>query len=533
MQKELSEKEINKLPLVHVHNDSDSSIISARYDKRNNTLYCTDPDGQYNGTIIRGFSVNYEKTEEVNNLLSAKNTLPCDTDLTPESDESAGKTIGQDTPPEQGNTISDTAAQWGISAEADLKDSSTPNAPVPGQESDKPESDSFLSKITHTIQLLSEKLGVFLLALVSKIPNTEKLQEKIKKSPNAGYLVMISLLIIGLCFYMMTMYQEPSQKHDPPPLPPAESTIAAEPVSPTSLPTQPPQPATETCTEQTTQPAPEMVELVYLNTAVFPGEQIQKGQLATKELPISEYQAIQAAGNQVMTADRMDSLVGIYATAYIQKGAFLSANVVATQKPPVVNPWLDSDAVTHQIKVNRTWDEFPAYQPGTIVDWTITVAQTEIGAWTEDQDNAFALPGVEYNPVLESTVIKKIVVSDIVIQDMLDEQGRSLYESIRRLADIPEIIQKEALQERYATADSIRKLAPYTLVGTVTEEQKLALDNLAQMLKNQSGVEIKEISVVSKGHVEDTIFQREAYMPCKVLFQNISDVWGGHENAEK
>ncbi len=224
------------------------------------------------------------------------------------------------------------------------------------------------------------------------------------------------------------------------------------------------------------------IEVVQVIRDMIPGDVITPDDIQSTTISSESFSQITLSGVNIYKWDRCDQLLNKYITSYVPAGQYLAYDKVSSTVTLPANPWTTAKDGYMLVKVpiDPTAKADALMNFGTVMNMEIqkqTVSQTPTG--DADGDKA-EVDGLEHTTTVEqSVIIDKYTMENLVICDILNAAGESLYNTYNAYMGIPAGEQfyyiSNALSEN---AELEETLTPEYVLVSVTDEQAQALGDL-------------------------------------------------------
>ena len=246
----------------------------------------------------------------------------------------------------------------------------------------------------------------------------------------------------------------------------------------------------EVATENKEEPEEEPKEPTDLSTLrviqvtkdMIPGDQITEESIQEASISAESYNVINLSDNQVYQWDRHESLIGSYISEYVPVGQFLTySNVSATQPRLMLNPWIVDENIYTDIPIAEDMLQNTNLTFGAIMNLSIkkeSVTETTVETPEKGEED---VAGMEHSStVQQSYIVDTYSLNDIVLCDLINSEGESIYNYYIRFMSIPVGERADYLPGLFKQDPSLeQKLTPAYITICVSKEQMNKLGDLS------------------------------------------------------
>lgn len=328
----------------------------------------------------------------------------------------------------------------------------------------------------------------------------EDAPRSLPKGAKIGIIVGGSVFGVVLLVLLITSLLMPALRRGPAPTP-METPVAVTTVTP----------------EPTIEPIPEdgnnsaniegAIEVIQAKQNVHKGEQITEDIVEMIAISPEEFNSLILTGITPAKWEDLDTLMDMYANRFIPQGQYVAVTYISTSSPVPSNPWADPDGryATISIAASSLAEGDVAYFGAkgtlTLVRETTVVDANEENT-TEDsgeeldvtdpnadtdvegtEDEHIVIEGITYETdVMQSLVVDHYEIEDVVVCDLLNGDGESIYDYVSLYFDMPELNRRSEFLARCEDAEYLYKVTPVELVVRMTFEQSELVGSFDNLL---------------------------------------------------
>lgn len=237
--------------------------------------------------------------------------------------------------------------------------------------------------------------------------------------------------------------------------------------------------------QQVSNPAPiDEIQVVQVVSDLIPGDVITESNIKCSTISKETFSTITLGGTGLYQWRSKDSLLDQYVTKYIPAGQFLAYENVAAVYNASPNPWVNEQAGKVYVSIPLGELEIDdSFNYGSVFDMTIqkqTVSETPND--TTGEVDPLTVPGLDHEKsVQQSLVVDTFKLSNLIICDLENGGGKSIYTLYKSFAGIP--VGEQPTYIRRALANDtglIEALSPAAIRIKITQEQADALGDLTK-----------------------------------------------------
>lgn len=334
-------------------------------------------------------------------------------------------------------------------------------------------------------------------------------------------LILIFGIVAAVAAAILILITALGRNVPEPPLPDSTSQPEITDVTtvPTTVPTEPETEPTEApTTEPETQPPtePQILALTAAET-LLPGHCISAENFTLNAVTESELRLLSANGG-IYTEGDMAALNGLYVKEYISQGEYISYDKIGLAYLPQ-NPWGEVETGKQLVYLPYTPDNKKNhfYIWGDCVNATVSVLtkQTAENPTESGGEGTPAIPGMEHqSSIVESMVTDTYIVQGVLVADIKDSNGQSLFTQYCSLATIPTALKKQTVIN---TVKDLSSTKPAYIGLIVTKEQAALLNGL--------DTSTMTVTMTSVGVRLTTAYQNEVYEQLSEIAAVLRTVW--------
>ena len=259
----------------------------------------------------------------------------------------------------------------------------------------------------------------------------------------------------------------------------------------------------------------EEINVVQVVADLIPGDVITQKDIQCASISHETYNQISVIADIYKWEDSTD-LVDKYINTYIPAGRYLSLDSVSSVYTPQPNPWVNEQGGMEYVSIPLTGNEpfGNTFNFGTIFDLSIqkkTVNETPNTPM--EGESPEAVEGLEHQTsVQQSVLVDSYQMTNLIVCDILNSQGESIYGYYLSFVGIPVGKQPTYIQQALMNNDELEgALMPAAIRVKMTTEQAAALGDLTA---NNVTIEFKlkaEIDATSESKTEFAAEARALY----------------------
>ena len=212
--------------------------------------------------------------------------------------------------------------------------------------------------------------------------------------------------------------------------------------------------------------------VIKLNQSVLPGTLLDKSMFEQESITNEKLNELALTGTSVYTWDYIDTLSEMYSTVYIPKETqYLTTGNVSGSQIVYANPFYhltSDDNAFLEIPANIPYSNLSDIIIGRHVDLTIekkTISSVPQRLETKDVE------GLDHSSsITERTTTDIFRLRDVVIRDVLNAEGISLYEVLSRYNAVPDGVLEDYLNETLIPTYEVSKGVDITNINEIFPE---------------------------------------------------------------
>lgn len=230
------------------------------------------------------------------------------------------------------------------------------------------------------------------------------------------------------------------------------------------------------------------IEVIQVIVDLIPGDVITDDNIQCTAINHETYNQISVISDVYKWAEKED-LLGKYINTYVASGRYLSLDDVSSVINPPQNPWINEEFGMKYISIPIDINEFKdnSVNFGTIIDLSIkrtTVNETTSEATDDDAEDTHPaeIEGLQHQTtVQQSVIIDSYQISGLIVCDILNDDGDSIFSQLSAYMEIPAGKQSSYLRQAFLNDSDLRDtLVPAYIRVKVTDAQAEALGNLEE-----------------------------------------------------
>lgn len=223
------------------------------------------------------------------------------------------------------------------------------------------------------------------------------------------------------------------------------------------------QPIGVTTPVESATPAEEKEDKVVLKAVkpLVPGKALTADDLSEATISGIQYEQFAQFGQALCLGVSKDQIIGCYVTKYIAPDSYLPIDNVSISSTIDPNPWKNSAVYTWTIALDDLSKEDTSITFGSVVD-------VDVRSYTVNQ-----VPGKKPNSgasssYTETTITEEFSFADMVVVDILNANGESLYNTYSMYAQIPVPEMRDYIAAALRGNSSLSsRLTPHSIVVAV------------------------------------------------------------------
>lgn len=262
------------------------------------------------------------------------------------------------------------------------------------------------------------------------------------------------------------------------------------------------------------------VSVIQTNKPLLIGHVLTLEDVEEVQLGRAEYEEVALFGRNLYTYNDLDKLVGSYVTKFVPAGQYLEQADIQAATPFPINPWAITDGNSTSVKVPLEAEiaESVNFGFGSVMDLTVrrvTANQVAVGG---EGGDAEGVAGVTHTSTVGTTsTTEEITIGSLVVCDLLNSDGESIYESYCAYIGIPLGQRLDYLAAAIEENDTLmQELTPVYVVLRVSQDQAAIIGDLSS---NNVTTSLKSNGDVSRLTNEQIQFSSEAQAVKTTLYQ--------------
>lgn len=207
----------------------------------------------------------------------------------------------------------------------------------------------------------------------------------------------------------------------------------------------------------------------------------------------AEYDNLVLYGRNLYSYNQIDKLIGNYVNSFVPLGQYLESTNVQAASPISINPWTYTEAGSTlvTVPVDDELAENLSFGFGSVVNMTVsktTASQVGVGNASNEKNE---IPGVSHvTSTIGTTKTDEITINNLVVCDLLDAKGNSLYADFSSYISVPLGDRLYYFSERMKAEPKLYESSiPVSVVLRIADQQVDALGdietgNVTIVLKN-------------------------------------------------
>lgn len=275
----------------------------------------------------------------------------------------------------------------------------------------------------------------------------------------------------------------------------------------------------------------ESIDTIYIVQAVrdiYEGEIFDESMIQIVSIGVSDYNSLIATGVTPCKWEDVDSVVGMYATEYIQAYQYVSFSDVSSSNPISGNPWADygDGYAVITIPVDSVNADNGSVALGAMGTLTITKSQAQTTEVIETEDEyteettedeyyeesgdsegdgegenseeGATVDGLTVEEgISQSYTTSTYTIENAVICDILNANGDSTYSYLAQYLSLPEVRMQTTINTLCANSEFIEAVTPCYIVVRITSAQSNAVGDTSD-----SSIELTLTGSVDNGSTE-------------------------------
>lgn len=270
--------------------------------------------------------------------------------------------------------------------------------------------------------------------------------------------------------------------------------------------------------QATEEAAPAGIDILKVTKDIIKGDLLEESMFEVVTVSPIEYNQLLAAGVLPCKGDDMDTILGLYAAEYISAEQFMSSECISIGSPIASNPWgtAGEEYAFLTLSVEDMAEDHTAFYGAVgaldIVRKVSTEEAKEEEAEEVDEEDEEAeevdpeeVEGLTISSSeSQSVVVTSYRIDDVVICDVLNEEGNSVYPYYARYLELTEIKQYAIVSTLMEDDEFMKATTPCHLVVRVTAEQAAVIgdiveDDVTLTLNGAVDADTDEETVISSG----------------------------------
>ncbi len=266
------------------------------------------------------------------------------------------------------------------------------------------------------------------------------------------------------------------------------------------------------------------VSVIQAVNTLIPGDVIKEDDIQVVNVSNDTYTLYSQNDNNIYTGERLEDLVEMYVQEYIPSGEYLTYTNVDSTSPVPKNPWTETyEGYTYKkVAVDPETINSLDLSFGDIVN-IVVKKRTVDSAGGSDQARTAEVEGAKLESTSEeSYIVDTYSVDGLVVCDMLNGDGESIFDQYYVYSKIPAGEQMSYMKEAVAQNSSmVDTLTPYYVVFCLTDEQATAFGDMSSSDTGSSTVQISSTDT----HDISSPTKDEINAKTKVLRNVLTDIF--------
>ena len=265
------------------------------------------------------------------------------------------------------------------------------------------------------------------------------------------------------------------------------------------------------------------ITVIQVNRDLMPGEVLTESDIQAAPVSSEVYNQISLTGTNLYQWDRRDGLIGMYASAFLPKGQYLSYSSISSVFEVPLNPWGNSSGQVVIVDVPLTEATPGSYTLGSNVDIVIQRRTTTEVQSEPPETISFGTNFSKTSSVSQSTRIDEFTISNVTIANLITADGLDLYRLYFALASIPAGEQLHYLSEQMTDPAFVANVTPRWIRILITQE---ASDILGDLYDGNTSAVIRVTDGADTGSTE----KADMYAKAKALDALLNSICLGGDN---